>query len=42
MPAPEPSSVAERVRRAASPGRARWAGLAGVGLLAVWLRRRRP
>jgi MYXO-CTERM domain-containing protein len=41
MPAPEPGSWAKAVGAASAPGRPRWAGLAGAGLLALWMRRRR-
>jgi hypothetical protein len=41
MPAPDRGPWAQTVRRATAPGRRRWAGLAGAGLLIRWLRHRR-
>lgn len=40
MPAPDTMTFTQQVR-AAAPHSPRWAGLAGAGLLALWLRRRR-
>ena len=41
MPAPEIVQGPQRVRQATSPGRPHLARVAGAGLLALWLRRRR-
>lgn len=41
MPAPDAGPLAAAVRRAGIPARPGWAGLAGVGLLAYWVGRRR-
>jgi transposase len=41
MPAPDAGSGAQAARKATAPGRPRLAGLAGAGLLAYWVRRRR-
>ncbi len=41
MPAPDAGPWAQTVRRATASGRPRWAGLAGAGLLAYWVGRRR-
>ena len=41
MPAPDLSPGADRVGRVVAPSRPRWAGLAGAGLLAYWVGRRR-
>ena len=41
MPAPEAEPRAQTVARAGAAGRPRWAGLAGAGLLAYWVGRRR-
>ena len=40
MPAPEAEPWTQTARRA-TPARPRWAGVAGAGLLAYWLGRRR-
>jgi hypothetical protein len=41
MPAPDAGPRGQAVRQATAPGRPRWAGLAGAGLLAYWVGRRR-